>query len=177
VTNAMYAMAVGTFVPMLHTLSELLDKGCQHADARQQDAETLVQARLAPDMFPLALQIRLACMHARDGAALLANQTPPQFETDDETMPELRARIAQTSTYVEDLPASAFDAAADRTLKHSLQNGLSLEMTGLQFLRDWALPHFYFHAVTAYDILRHNGVTLGKRDYLRHVGYAIRQPA
>jgi hypothetical protein len=128
-------------------------------------------------MFPLSLQVRLACVHARDCAALLTGRTPPQFEGKDESMPAMKARTAETVSYVESVPAAEFEAAAERGIKHTLQNGLSLEMSGLQFLRDWALPHFYFHVVTAYDILRHNGVAIGKRDYLSHIGYAIRQAA
>jgi hypothetical protein len=176
-SNLVHAMVSGTFPPMLRTLSSLLDKGAAHAAAEKSDAAALVEARLAPDMFPLSLQVRLACVHARDCAALLTGGTPPQFEGKDESMPAMKTRIAETVSYVESVPAAAFEGAAKRDIKHTLQNGLSLEMNGLQFLRDWALPHFYFHIVTAYDILRHNGVVIGKRDYLSHIGYAIRQAA
>jgi hypothetical protein len=170
-------MAVGTFVPTLHTLSDLLDKGAAHASAQKRDAATLVNARLAPDMFPLGKQVQAACDHAKSAAAILAGQTPQRFEDNEKTFAELKDRIARTVAYVETFSASAFDAAADREIKYPLQAGLVMEMNGLQFLRDWALPNFYFHVVTAYDILRHNGVDIGKRDYMSHVAYAIRQPA
>lgn len=176
-TNVMHAMVSGAFPPMLRTLSNLLDKGTEHAIAEKRDPALLVDARLAPDMYPLSVQVRLACLHARDCAALLTGRTPAQFEDKDESMPALKARITETVSYVESVPAVDFEGAAERDIKRALQNGLSLEMNGLQFLRDWALPHFYFHVVTAYDILRHNGVAIGKRDYLSHIGYAIRQAA
>lgn len=175
--NLVHAMVSGTFLPMLNTLSSLLDKGAEYSTAEKRDPAALVGARLAPDMFPLSMQVRLACVHARDCAALLTGRTPPQFEGEDESMAAMKARIAETVSYIESVPAAAFEGAANRSIKHALRNGLSLEMSGLQFLRDWALPHFYFHVVTAYDILRHNGVAIGKRDYLSHVGYAIRQAA
>lgn len=175
--NFVHAMVSGTFPPMLRTVSSLLDKGAEHAAAEKRDAAALVDARLAADMFPLSLQVRLACVHASDCAALLSGRRPPQFHGKDDSIPAMKARIADTVSHVESMPAAAFEAAAERGIKHTLQNGLSLEMSGLQFLRDWALPHFYFHVVTAYDILRHNGVAIGKRDYLSHVGYAIHQVA
>ena len=176
-SNVMHAMVSGTFAPMLRTLSDLLDKGSEHAGSQRHDPQTLVDARLAPDMYPLSLQVRLACFHARECPALLTGRTPPQFDGNEESMAALKTRIADTVANVENIPAADFEAAAERAIKHVLPNGLSLEMTGLQLLRDWSLPHFYFHVVTAYDILRHNGVNIGKRDYLGHVGYAIRQAA
>lgn len=175
--NAIHAIAMGTFTPMLRVLSNLLDKAAEHARAAQRDPDALVDARLAPDMFPLVRQVQVACDQAKTGAALLAGQTPPRFEDTEKTLAELQERIARTTTYLDTFSASAFEGAAEREIRHALLNGLSLEMNGLQFLRDWALPHFYFHVVTAYDILRHNGVNIGKRDYLSYVGYAIRQAA
>lgn len=173
--NIMHAMVNGTFAPMLRTLTDLLDKGSEYAGSQKRDPQTLVDARLAPDMYPLSLQVLLACFQARQCPALLTGRTPPQFDGKEEGMAALKKRIADTVAYVEGIPAADFEAAAERTIKHAMPNGLSLEMTGLQLLRDWSLPHFYFHVVTAYDILRHNGVNIGKRDYLSHVGYAIRQ--
>ena len=135
----------------------------------------LVNARLAPDMFPLVRQVQIACDHAKNSTARLIGQEPPVFEDNEQTLDELKARIARTIDYLRSARETAFEGAEDRDIKIPLPNNLALEMNGLQFLRDWALPHFYFHVVTAYDILRHNGVEIGKRDYLSHVAGHIRQ--
>jgi len=172
---SVYTIAIETFVPMLRTLSNILDKGAQHASARNFDSAVLVNARLAPDMFPLVKQVQIACDNAKDSTARLLGQEPPRFEDNEQTLDELKARIARTIDYLQRERATAFEGAEDRDIKIPLPNNLTLEMKGLQFLRDWALPHFYFHVVTAYDILRHNGVDIGKRDYLSHVAGAIRQ--
>jgi uncharacterized protein len=175
VTDTIHAFSVGTFMPVLRTLSTLLDKGAQHAAAAGLDPAALLDARLAPDMYPLAMQVRLACDHAKNGTARLIGLEPPPFAEVEPTLSELQARIARTIEYLGGVPEAAFAGAAEREIRMPLQAGLSLEMTGLQFLRDWALPHFYFHVVTAYDILRHHGVALGKRDFMAHIGYAIRR--
>ncbi|MGO9451540.1 MAG: DUF1993 family protein [Candidatus Binataceae bacterium] len=172
---SIHAIAIDTFVPMLGALSSILDKGAQHASAKKFDSAVLVNARLAPDMFPLVKQVQLACDHAKNVTARLIGQEPPPFEDNEQTLDELKARIARTIGYLQSVPVAAFEGAEDRDIKLPLLNNLVLEMKGFQFLRDWALPHFYFHIVTAYDILRHNGVDIGKRDYLSHVGSAIRQ--
>jgi hypothetical protein len=169
-------MATGTFTPLLHNLSGLLDKGAEHAAANKLDIETLLGARLALDMFPLMRQVQTACDHAKGALARLTGGTAPCFEDNEKTLPELKARIAKTIDYLATFSPADFDGAADRIIRFPLQ-GATVEMTGLQLLRDWSLPNFYFHVVTAYDILRHNGVNLGKRDFMLHIGYAIRQPA
>jgi hypothetical protein len=170
-------MATETFVPMLRSLSSLLDKGAEHAKAKKLDPATLVNARLAPDMFPLVQQVQIACDHAKGATARLTGQEPPRFEDNEKTLDELKARIAKTIDYVQSVPASAYEGAEDRAIKFPLIENLVFEANGFQYVRDWSLPHFYFHVVTAYDILRHNGIEIGKRDYLSHVGYAVRQRA
>ena len=172
---SVYTMAIKTFVPMLHSLSNVLDKGIRHAAATGLDPAALVNARLAPDMYPLAKQVQLACEHAHDAAAHLMGQPPPVFASADQTLDDLKARIFRTVDYLESAGATSFTGAEDRDIKLPLGDGLELQLQGYQYLRDWALPHFYFHVVTAYDILRHRGVEIGKRDYLNHVGYAIRR--
>ena len=172
---SVYTIAIETFVPMLRSLSQVLDKGAQHASAKKFDSAVLVNARLAPDMFPLVKQVQIACDQAKNSTARLMGQEPPPFEDNEQTLDELKARIARTIDYLQSARATAFEGADDRDIKLPLPNNLVLEMKGVQFLRDWALPHFYFHVVTAFDILRHNGVDIGKRDYLSHVGGAIRQ--
>ena len=172
---SMHEMATGTFARMLRSLSGVLDNGAAFAKARNLDPAVLVTARLAPDMYPLAKQVQIACDHAKDSTARLADQEAPKFADSEETLDQLKARIAKTLEYVERVPASAFEGAEDRQIKIPIPNAnATFEMNGLQFLRDWILPHFYFHVVTAYDILRHNGVEIGKREYMSHVGAYIR---
>ena len=170
--NLMYVLSVETFVPMLQNLSDLLDKASAQMGA---EAETLVEARLAPDMFPLPRQVQIACDMAKSGAARLSGREPPKFEDEEKTLAELKARIAKTIDFIRSVPASAFEGAETRKITFPLRDGMGFEGDGLRFLKDWCLPHFYFHVVTAYDILRHNGVELGKRDYLSHLGGTIRQ--
>jgi uncharacterized protein len=172
---SIYGIATKTFVPMLRSLSNLLDKGAEHARANKSDPDALVTARLAPDMYTLAQQVQLACHQAIDATARLCGKDAAQLENNEKTLEELKVRIAKTINYVESVRASAFEGAEDRKITIPIpENNMEFEMNGIQFLRDWALPHFYFHVVTAYGILRHNGVDIGKRDYLSHVGGYIR---
>jgi hypothetical protein len=168
-------MAIETFVPVLRSLAKILDKGAQHASAKSFDGAVLANARLAPDMFPLIQQIQIACDTAKNGTARLMGREVPKFADSEQTLDELKARIAKTIDYLEKADRAALQGAEDREIRIPLPNDRVLEMKGLQYLRDWALPHFYFHVVTAYDILRHNGVDIGKSDYLSHAGSAIRQ--
>ena len=172
----MHSIATETFVPMLKSLSHVLDKGAAHARASKSDPAALVNSRLAPDMYTLVQQVQLACDQANDATARLSGQDTPQFETNEKTLDELKARIAKTIQYVQSVRATAFEGAEDREIMIPIpEDNMEFEMNGLQFLRDWALPHFYFHVVTAYDILRQNGVDIGKRDYMTQVGGYLRQ--
>ncbi|MFO7276901.1 MAG: DUF1993 domain-containing protein [Pseudomonadota bacterium] len=162
---SMYAMTVESFVPMLGNLSAILEKAASYAAAKKFDPRVLVEARLAPDMYPLARQVQIACDMAKNGVARLAGQEPPRFEDNETTIEELKARIEKTIGYVKGIPASALEGAEDRDITIPLRDR-TLEMKGLTFLQKWAIPNFYFHVTTAYAILRHNGVDLGKRDYL-----------
>jgi uncharacterized protein len=174
-TELMYAMSVGAFVPALGSLSGVLAKGLAHAKETGADLEALAVARLAPDMFTLAQQIDVACFQVRFGVATLAGLEPPGFRASETSFAGFERTIAEAIAYAEAAPEAAFAGVAERDLNVPLpQGGIALRMTGLQFLRDWVLPHFYFHVTTAYDILRTNGAPLGKLDYLSHVGYAIR---
>jgi len=171
-----HSIAIETLVPMLRSLSNVLDKGAEHSRASKSDPAALINARLAPDMYTLTQQVQIACDQAKDATARLTGQEAPHFEDNEKTLEELKARIAKTIDYVQSVRATAFEGAEDREIIIPIpENNMEFEMNGLQFLRDWALPHFYFHVVTAYDILRHNGVDIGKRDYMSHVGGYIRQ--
>jgi uncharacterized protein len=162
---SMYTMSVETFVQMLAILSKLLEKGVAHATAKKFEPGVLVNARLAPDMFPLSRQVQIACDVAKNGAARLTAQEPPRFEDKEATLEELRARIDRTIQYLKSIPADAFKGAEDRDIKIPVRER-TLEMKGLPYLQTWALPNFYFHLVASYAILRHNGVEIGKGDFL-----------
>jgi hypothetical protein len=162
---SMYSMSVETFLPMLGSLSTLLEKGQQYAVEKKFEPAVLVNARLAPDMLPLSRQIQIACDLAKNGSSRLAGAEPPRFEDNESTIAELRTRIARTIDHLKGIPASAIDGSEDRDIKIPLRDR-SLEMKGLAFLSSWALPNFYFHVVMTYAILRHNGLDIGKRDFL-----------
>jgi uncharacterized protein len=162
----MYTLSVDTFAVTLGALSKILDKAADHAAQRKIDPAVLVSARLAPDMYPLARQVQIACDFAKNSSGRLAGEEPPRMEDNEASLDELKARIARTLDYLKTLRAAAFAGSEDRDVKVPLPNGTALEFKGLGFLKDWALPNFYFHVVTAYDILRHNGIELSKRDYL-----------
>ena len=171
--NSVHDISTGTFVPMLQSLSQILGKAAQQARDKKIDLAALPNARLAPDMYPLTRQVQVACDQAKDATARLIGQEPPRFEDDEQTIDDLKRRIAKTIEYVQSAPAAAFEDAEDRPILFPLIENLVFESNGLEYLRDWALPHFYFHVVTAYDILRHNGIEIGKLDYLSHTGAHI----
>jgi hypothetical protein len=174
VNFSMCTLMMGTFDPILRTLSALLDKGAAHFKAQGRDPNWLVDARLAPDMFPLARQVQIASDQAKSAAARLTGQEPPKFEDNERTIADLKARIERTLDYIESVPNSAYQGCETRRVSFPLRDDLALDMDGVEYLRDWTLPNFYFHVVTAYDILRNQGVPLGKQDFLAHAAYAIR---
>jgi uncharacterized protein len=175
VTMTIYKLAIETFAPVLTTLSRLLDKGAAHARAKGTDLDALIGARLAPDMYPLSVQVKLACHHAEDATARLTGATPPTIEIEKLTFDELKVLIEKTLSYLKGVSAKAFDGAEDRKIELTLTGNRVFESNGIELLRDWSIPHFYFHVVTAYDILRNNGVEIGKRDYMNHVGRYVHQ--
>lgn len=168
-TSPTQTMAVQTFTPMLRALSALLDKagGLGRPD--------IVEARLAPDMYPLARQVQIACDQAKNAGARLAGQTPPAMPDEERSLDELKAHVAKTIAYLEGLPAAAFEGADARQIVIPGPGDLEFHMNGLEMLRDWTLPNFYFHVVTAYDILRHEGLEIGKPDYVSHLARYLRQ--
>jgi uncharacterized protein len=175
-TIAIHELVIDSFTHMLGTLTHVLDKAAEHATARKYELSALVGARLAPDMFPLGTQIYLSCHHARDGVTRLTGQEPPVLQRGvEETFEQLRTRVKSTLEFVAGTPASAFEGAERRTVTIEVNPERIFDMTGFQYLRDWALPHFYFHVVTAYDILRDAGIELGKRDYVRHMAAYLRK--
>jgi hypothetical protein len=165
------------FPSRLRTLSALLDKGAAFAEAQGLAFETLAQAQLAPDMFPLNRQVSIACRMAWEAVSLSSGGERPSVEPIGESLDELKARIAETIRRLESVGEAEFRGAAERRVALTLQGGIEAEFSGVEFLRDWSLPNFYFHLATAYDILRHKGVTLGKADFMAHIGPNIRQTA
>lgn len=161
----MYAMSVEVFAGTLGQLTGCLDKGTAWASERSFDPSVLIGARLAPDMLPFARQVQLACDFAKNSAARLAGLEPPQYSDDETSFQELKARIARTREYLGTFESAAFEGSEARAVSVPLRDR-TLTMQGLPFLQQWALPNFFFHVTTAYAILRHNGVPLGKRDYL-----------
>jgi len=136
-----------------------------NAKARGFDTSVLVNSRLAPDMLPLSKQVQLTSDFAKNSMARLAGVEPPKFEDNETTMDELLARVKKTLDYIGTLPAAAFEGSETRDIRIPLRDR-TVEFKGLPFLQHWALPNFFFHFVTAYNLLRHNGVDIGKRDFL-----------
>jgi hypothetical protein len=162
---SMHAMSVDVFTHTLGNLSWFLEKAARSAEQRKFDPGILLAARLAPDMLPLTSQVQIAGDIAKGAVARLAGQEPPRFEDNETSIEQLRARIARTIDFLKSVPASALEGAETRDIKLPARER-TLEFKGLDFLQRWAIPNVFFHVTTASDILRHNGVELGKRDFL-----------
>jgi uncharacterized protein len=163
---SMYAASVPVFQHMLRNLVHILDKGEASAQARGFDPSVLTSDRLAPDMLPFTRQVLIACDAAKLGVARISGVEAPKFEDKEATFAELKARIQKTLDYLQGVPASAMDGSEDRQITFPAGRDRTLTMTAQAYLTTWALPNFFFHVTTAYAILRHNGVELGKADYL-----------
>lgn len=162
---SMYTASVPIFVRMLNNLDAILDKAAAYAEAKKIDPAVLVSARLYPDMLPLSSQVQIATDTAKYCAARLAGATAPRYEDNETNFAELRARIRKTVDYLATFKQEQFDGADERTVTLSLR-GKEVTMLGLHYLHRHAYGNFYFHITTAYDILRHNGLDIGKKDYL-----------
>jgi len=160
-----YQASIPVLLRSLNQLSSLLHKAVAHAEAQQTDPAALLDARLAPDMYPLLRQIQIASDAAKGTGARLAGIAIPSFPDTETNFDQLLERIAKTVAFLEGLDPNAFAGAEERDIVLKLPNG-EMHFTGANFLSHFALPNFFFHVVTAYDILRHNGVPLGKADYL-----------
>jgi hypothetical protein len=158
------AIAIPTFEQTLGALSKILDKAAAHSAARKIDPAVMLQARLAPDMLPFIKQVQIACDFAKNFAGRCTGE-PPKYADDEKSFDDLKARIAKSLDYVRSVKAADMDAAADKDITFPVGPN-SMTLKGTQFLVNFVLPNFYFHASTAYDILRHNGVEIGKRDFL-----------
>ena len=162
---SMHEASAPRFVHMLKALSALLDKAQAHCDARKIDPLALTQFRLYPDMFPLTRQVQIACDTAKGAVARLAGVEIPKHEDTEQTFADLKARIAKTIDFIGSVPAAKIDGSEEREVVLKMRAG-DMRFTGRDYLLGFAYPNFYFHVTTAYAILRHNGVEVGKRDFL-----------
>ena len=161
----MYQASVPTFVQMLSALSGVLDRAQACATAKKFDAAVLLSARLAPNMFPMSRQVQIACDFAKGATARLAGAEVPSWPDQEKTFAELQERIRKTIAFVQSFKASQIDGSEDREVRVSVA-GQPVLFRGQPYLLQFVLPNFYFHATTAYAILRHNGVELSKRDFV-----------
>ena len=163
---SMYTASVPVFQHMLRNLVHILEKGEASAQARKFDPSVLAGFRLAPDMLPFTRQVLIACDAAKLCVARISGVEAPKFDDTETTFEELKERIRKTLAYLETVPASALDGTEDKEITFPVGREAKRTMTAQAYLTTWALPNFFFHVTTAYAILRHNGVDLGKTDYL-----------
>ena len=162
---SMYQASIPQFTKMLSNLSNILKKGEEFAKAKNIDGAVLVGSRLAADMFPLAKQVQIACDQVKNGMARLAGVEPPKFDDNESTFTELQERIAKTIAFAKSIKPEQVDGTEAKEIKFSIREW-NFEFVGDQYLMTWIIPNFYFHVTTAYNILRHNGVEIGKSDFL-----------
>lgn len=166
-TISMSSASLPVFKTMLANLSHILDKGEAYAQARKFDPSVLLQYRLAPDMLPFTRQVLIACDGAKNGIARISGVEAPKFDDTEATFPELKARIQKTLDYLATVPNERIDGTEDKEITFPVGRDKSRTMKGEAYLKHWVLANFHFHVTMAYAILRHNGVELGKADYLR----------
>ncbi len=164
-TISMYQASVPRFVNVLGNLSNILDKAQAHVDAKKLDPTILTGFRLFPDMFPFSRQVQIACDTAKAAVARLAGIEIPAYEDTEKTFAELKERVAKTIAFVQSVTPAQVDGTEDKDIVITRGEKVS-RYKGMQFLLGHAVPNVYFHITTAYAILRHNGVEIGKRDYL-----------
>jgi hypothetical protein len=163
---SLHAASAPMFTILLTNLNTWLDKAEAHAKAKNIDVDVLLSSRLVADMLPLRNQINFATAFAKNTMCRLAGETPPDYPDTDVTIAQLRARITRTLDIVQSMPPAAVDAAEERDITFGLGPDVKVTLTGTEYLLRFALPNFYFHLTTAYDILRENGVLLGKQDFI-----------
>ena len=162
---SMYQASVPTFIHGLNNLATILTKAAAYAEAKKIDPSVLINARLAPDMFALARQVQIATDIAKGGAARLAGVEVPSFPDTETTFAELQARIAKIITFLQSLKAAQIDGSEEKTITLKV-GGNDMKFTGQAYLLSFVIPNLYFHITTTYAILRHNGLDIGKKDFL-----------
>ena len=165
-TISLHTASVPVFQQLLGSLDQLLAKAEVHASERKIDPDALLQARLYPDMFPLLRQVQVATDFAKSVAARLAGVEVPKMAEDEHTFADLQARIATVLTFLGSLDPAQFESASTREIVSQAGTPKEKRFTGQSYLFNYGLPHFFFHTTTAYAILRHNGVEVGKKDYV-----------
>jgi hypothetical protein len=163
---SMSSASLPVFVRMLSNLDHMLVKAQEFVEVKKCDPAALTQFRLAPDMLPFSRQILIACDAAKNAVARLTGVAAPKFDDVETTLPELRARIQKTLDYLNAVPSDALDGTETKEITFPVGKEATRTMLGEAYLKHWALPNVFFHVTTAYAILRHNGVALGKVDYL-----------
>ena len=166
--NFMYVSSVPPIIRSLTNLRSILEKAVAYAEAKKIDPSVLINARLFPDMFPLSRQVQIATDVAKGAASRLAGLEPPKYEDNESTFPELLARLDKTIALLESFKPEQMVGSEDRTIKLPMHDKTVI-FKGLPYLVDFVLPNVYFHVTTAYAILRHNGVEIGKRDFLGNI--------
>lgn len=162
---SMYTASVPAFVRVLGNLRAILEKAAAHAEARKLDPAALISFRLYPDMFPLSRQVQIATDMTKGCVARLADAEMPKYEDNETSFAELIARVDQTLSFIKGFKPEQIDGSEDKAIQLKSPRG-ELNFSGQQYLQFFVLPNLYFHAATAYNILRHNGVELGKQDFL-----------
>ena len=173
---SVHAVSVDLLANGLANLSHLLEKGQAHATARKYDPALLLAARIAPDMFPLTRQVQIASDMSKFGVSRLAGVEAPKFEDKEQTVEELRTRLARPIDFIKGVPAGSLEGSEDRVIKVPARDR-TLEFKGLDYLIRYVIPNALFHITTAYAILRHSGVELGKTDFLVGSGPGFSQSA
>ena len=164
-TLSMYQACTPVFTRALTNLSAIFDKAAAHAQAKKIDQAVFMAARLAPDMLALPRQVQIASDTARRTVARLSGQEAPPLDDNEASFADLKARIAKTIDYMKTVPAAQIDGSEERSIAMKV-GGNDIKFTGRDYLLGFALPNFFFHVTTAYNILRHNGVEIGKMDFL-----------
>ena len=164
----MYQASIPVFIRMLGNLSTILDKALAHAEAKKIDPAIFINARLTPDMFPLSRQVQIATDMVKGCAARLAGIEVPSYEDNETTFADLQARIAKTVTFLQSVSDGQINGSEDRTVTLKLRDK-EISFLGQPYLLDFVLPNFYFHITATYAILRHNGVEIGKKDFLGNI--------
>ena len=164
-TISMYQATIPVCTRMLNNLAAILEKAAAHADARKIDPTVLINDRLYPDMLPMGRQIMIASDTAKGGAARLAGVEPPKYEDNEKTFPELIERLRKTIAYLNTFKPEQIDGSEKKMITLKVRDD-TLTLEGLTYLLNRVLPNLYFHVSIAYAILRHNGVDIGKKDYL-----------
>ncbi len=164
-SNLMYRSSVQVMTHNLKNLSAMLKVAAKNAKSRGVEPSVILNSRLAPDMFPLLRQVQIVTDNAKGCCARLAGMQPPAYADDETSFADLEARIRSTLTYIRGIKAAEFVGSESREVVMTVPIG-TLKFSGIDYMNGWALPNFYFHLSTAYNILRHNGVPLGKFDFL-----------